>query len=369
MAGQYPLPSGGSADTSGAGGSSYPLPDGGVWATAVPDETEALTGIAAAASIGTMTGESGNTLTGLAAAVSQGSMQGGQSGALSGVQASVSLGTMTVSLGPLQEALSGVEVGTRLGTMVPVVTETVLWPLEWTQPAYRQAVIGSYLYIQYNDDEDLLEMVQAYNDLSQQIIDWFVALNLPIYTQDPISGDLLDWVAMGVYGQARPVLPAGTSRDLGPLNTYAFNVLGPNMRRTIGPSEYFATTDDVFRRVITWNFYKGDGRTFDVRWLKRRVMRFLLGANGTDPGIDQTYQVSVTFGVAGEVTIRLVSGVRNIVRAAIPNTFALNTLTPNQIDTTWTQYAPLANAQIFKAAVDAGVLQLPFQFTWTVVIV
>lgn len=249
------------------------------------------------------------------------------------------------------------------------MSETILWPLPWTEPAYRAAVLPSYLYVQYNDDEDLLEMVAAYNDQQQQIIDWFVALNLPIYTQDPVSGALLDWVALGVYGQARPVLPAGTSRDLGPLNTYAFDVLPPNGRRTIGPTQYYATTDDVFRRVITWNFYKGDGRTFDVRWLKRRVMRFLLGDNGIDPGIDQTYQVSVTFGVDAEVTIRLVSGVRNIVRAAIPNTFALNTRQFNQVDTTWTQYAPLANAEIFKAAVDAGVLQLPFQYTWTVVIV
>ena len=29
---------------------------------------------------------------------------------------------------------------------------------------------------------------------------------------------------------------------------------------------------------MTWHLYKGDGKTFNTRWLKRRVMRFLTGA-------------------------------------------------------------------------------------------
>ena len=43
-----------------------------------------------------------------------------------------------------------------------------------------------------------------------------------------------------------------------------------------------AVTDDVFKRILTWHFYKGDGKNFSVRWLKRRIWRFLQGANGTD---------------------------------------------------------------------------------------
>ena len=248
------------------------------------------------------------------------------------------------------------------------MTDTVLWPTVWEEPAYRPTAIPSYLYFQYNDDEDLLAMVEAYNQSMQAIVDWFIGLNLPIYTNAPVSGALLDWVAEGLYGEARPVLPSAVSRDLGAFNTVPLNMLAFNARRIVAPSTFYATTDDIFRRVITWNFYKGDGRQFNVRWLKRRVMRFLLGENGTAPTIDQTYQVSVTFGVDSEVTIRLVSGVRNITRAALFNTFAFNTRQYNQIDTTWTEYAPLLNGEIFKAACDAGVLQLPFQFTWTVVI-
>jgi hypothetical protein len=119
---------------------------------------------------------------------------------------------------------------------------------------------------------------------------------------------------------------------------------------------------------MTWNFYKGDGRTFSVRWLKRRVMRFLTGANGTDPGVDNTYQISVTFGPSNDVTIRLVAGLREITAGAIYNRAGFNTQPFNGLRTVYTAYAPLLDGEIFKSAVDAGVLQMPFQFTWTVVI-
>jgi len=244
-----------------------------------------------------------------------------------------------------------------------------LYPETWTLPTYRETVIPSYLYIQYNDDDDLLAFVEAYNQTAQEFISWFASANLPVYTAVTIAGALLDWVALGLYGIARPVLPAAKSRDLGPFNTFMFNTLPPNGRKMIDPGTYYITTDDVFKRVITWNFYKGDGRTFNVRGLKRRVMRFLTGENGVDPGVDNTYQISVTFGVDSQATIRLVSGIRNVIGGALPNTFACNARPPNQLVTTWTQYAPLEYGEIFKAAVDGGALQLPFQYTWTVVIV
>jgi len=43
---------------------------------------------------------------------------------------------------------------------------------------------------------------------------------------------------------------------------------------------------------------------FNVQWLKRRVLRFLNGANGISPTIDNTYAVSVSLiGTAFTVTI------------------------------------------------------------------
>lgn len=242
--------------------------------------------------------------------------------------------------------------------------------MAWAEvPPYRSDVIPSYLYVQYNDDDDLQAFVEAYNTLAQQITKWFAAIGLPVYTGDLIVGDLLDWVAEGLYGQARPVLPAGVSRDLGPYNTALFNQLPYNGRLRISPETYYATTDDIFKRCITWNFYKGDGRTFNVPWLKRRVMRFLSGTNGIDPPVDNTYQISVTFGAGNEVTIRLVAGLREITGGALYGRSAFNTQPFNGLQTVYTQYAPLLNGEIFKAAVQSGVLQLPFQYEWTVVLV
>ena len=45
-------------------------------------------------------------------------------------------------------------------------------PLWATEPAYLAKAIPSYLYVQYNDDDDLQAFVQAYNELAQEIITW-----------------------------------------------------------------------------------------------------------------------------------------------------------------------------------------------------
>jgi len=242
-----------------------------------------------------------------------------------------------------------------------------IYDLAWTRPAYRSQTIPSYLYIQYNDDDDLQAFVEAYNALSQELITWFAEINLPIYTGPLITGALLDWVALGLYGQARQTLPSGVNKNLGPFNTFTFNALPYNEMTTVESTDFFATTDDVFKRIITWNFYKGDGRQFSVRWLKRRIMRFLLGDNGTDPGIDQTYQVSVSFGLGDQVDIRILSGLRTVTAGPF-NTAAFNTLPLDGMTTVFQQYVPLEFAPIFKAAVDGGALQLPFQFDWIVTV-
>ena len=226
-------------------------------------------------------------------------------------------------------------------------------------------LIPSYLYWEYRDDDDLQAFVAAFNQLAQGYVDWFNDINLPIYTGAQIFGALLDWVGQGVYGVSRPVLPSGFTRLLGPLNTYMPNVLRPNESRLISPTTYYATTDDVYKRIITWQFYKGDGRVCDTVWLKRRIMRFLIGTDGTAPSIDNTYQISVTY-AGGVVTINILAGIRRVVGGAIPNVARPNRVRPNQVTTTYTPFAPLALAPIFKAAVDAGVLSLPMQHSYVV---
>lgn len=236
-------------------------------------------------------------------------------------------------------------------------------------PESLAKTIPSYLYQQYNDDDDLQGFVMSFNAMAQQYVTWFNEIGLPIYTGDPISGTLLDWVAQGLYGLTRPALSSGQNRDLGPYNTYAYNVLPYNSKKLVGAQDIVATTDDVFKRCITWNFFKGDGRQFNVRWLKRRIMRFLNGVNGTNPNVPVTYQISITFGLHGQVNIRLLNGERTLLGGATFNSAPYNTTAYNQLRSSFQTFAPLANASILREAILSGALQLPFQFTYPISIV
>ena len=102
------------------------------------------------------------------------------------------------------------------------------------------------------------------------------------------------------------------------------------------PDTYTSTSDDTFRRIITWAFYKGDGKTVSPHWLKLRIKRFLKGINGKDVISPTTYQISVA-----------------------PTGFKAWTITLQNT----------TESQIFKIAVEAGVLELPFQITWTVTLI
>ena len=233
-------------------------------------------------------------------------------------------------------------------------------------PTTVQGTIPSYLYQEYSDDDDLQAFVAAYNTIAQTYVNTFNQINLPIYTGPLIVGSLLDWVALGLYGFPRPTLSSGLNRNLGPLNTWALNTLAFNSYKLIGPSNVTVTTDDIFKRIITWNFFKGDGNIFDIRWLKRRIMRFLYGTNGINFNVSQTYQISVTFGIKNQVNINLISGRRTITGGAIFDRFALNTAPFNTIRSFFTPITPLPNAAVFKEALDSGVLQLPFQYDYVV---
>jgi hypothetical protein len=88
----------------------------------------------------------------------------------------------------------------------------------------RTGTIPAYLYEEYTDDDDLQAFFTAYNQWQQDFVDTFNGLNLPIYTQPKINGELLDWVGQGIYGYPRPTLsPFTKGRMIGPYNTYAYN--------------------------------------------------------------------------------------------------------------------------------------------------
>jgi hypothetical protein len=238
-------------------------------------------------------------------------------------------------------------------------------------PTSLTQVIPAYLYQEYSDDPDLQSFWSAYNTLAQQYLNWFVQFGqiLADYRNPLIIGPLLDWIAQGLYGMARPTLFSSKNKNIGSFNTWAFNTIPYDRLKRIGPQTYYATTDDVFKRVLTWHVFKGDGKVFDIRWLKRRVARFLQCANGTSLNVDQTYQISVTFGVGNQVTIRLISGIRTVLGGALYNRFKFNTMRFNGINTSFMPLAPITFAATFQEAVQSGALELPFQFTYNIVIV
>lgn len=230
-------------------------------------------------------------------------------------------------------------------------------------------VIPSYLYWQYRDDDNLQAFVDAYNQLAQAYISWFCALNLPAYTQDPIVAGLLDWVGAGLYGLDRPVLGAGQEYLRGPYDTWRFNELGYNERRRSGTFTSQRASDDLYRRALTWHFYKGDGRQFTITWLKRRVARFLIGADGRDPGVDQTYRVSVSIGLDRQINITLLRYMARRRRSAAYDTWRFNERTYDEIDLAITDLGPQLDAATqFKQMVEQGMLELPFQYTYVVTV-
>jgi len=206
-------------------------------------------------------------------------------------------------------------------------------------PTSLQGLIKSYLYKQYEDDDDLQSFVAAQNYLAQQWVNDFNNLSLPVWSA--LSGNLLDWVAWGLYGIQRPTLsyqkPAPSGAGSGPYNTMAYNTSvyagGRLHPANTNPITYLPVTDDVYKRILTWHLYSGDGFQFSTPWLKRRAHRFMNGANGYLATEDNTYDVSVTTTDAASITI------------AVRNT---------DIGTA------------FQYAVIDGVLALPFQFSVTV---
>jgi hypothetical protein len=255
---------------------------------------------------------------------------------------------------------------------VPPAFTPIVGPFPPTSPTGVHHPIWSYLYQEYSDDTDLQAFVAAYNSMMQDIVDTFNSLNLPIYTKAPIEGPMLDWVGQGVYGLARPSLRSGQYKVLGPYNTmnYGENAAVYDGWELLYPNQIAITNDDIYRRILTWHFSKGDGKYFSIPWLKKRVMRFIMGKNGTQPNIDQHYQISVSLNPVGGATIRFVTGERTISGGSTynENNFAYNVVKYNEEDSIYVPLPSLPNMQDFYEAVTSGVIELPFQFKWDVVV-
>lgn len=224
----------------------------------------------------------------------------------------------------------------------------------------------AYAYQQYQDDADVKAFFTAYTQIGQQYLDSINALQLPIYSGPNLTGALLDWVMVGLYDIVRPALPRTEGYAIGPYGTTYYGQISYAVRRAITPSQFYETTDDIYKRIGTWALWKGDGKVFNIRWLKRRVMRFLTGENGTPGETGQTYRVSVTM-VGSMVTIRIFAGVRTITGPVSYGTFSYGTKSYGRLISTYVAYPNAELAPILQSAIDAGVLELPFQFTYDVI--
>jgi hypothetical protein len=157
------------------------------------------------------------------------------------------------------------------------------------------AIIPAYPYTQYNDDLNIDAFFKTFNLLAQEELDDLNALALPCWTSPSITGWLLDWIALGIYGQTRPAVQlVRFSATRGPYDTVEYNEIPYAHIQNYKAGQYAYMNDDIFKRVLTWNFYKGDGFGFSIPWLKRRIARFIRGVGGTDPRLQDTFDVGVT---------------------------------------------------------------------------
>jgi hypothetical protein len=161
-----------------------------------------------------------------------------------------------------------------------------------TQPL--QQTVPAYVYAQFADDPDISAFFDAYNSLGQGYLDWFLQTPLSVYTSPNISGPLLDWIGQGIYGIQRPTISSITSKISGAYGTTAYG-LNPYATRKVKQSgSVTILDDDIYKRVLTWHLYLGDGRQMSVQWLRRRVARFIFGANGDDIPADYLQQISIS---------------------------------------------------------------------------
>lgn len=226
--------------------------------------------------------------------------------------------------------------------------------------------IKSYPYLQYMDDDNIAAFFTAYNALLIDFYNWMLNSSLPIFIGNYHTGAELKWLVKGIYGQNFPYLVTNKTTSNGPYNTFVFNSLPYNTRKTTTVSNNIATSDDIFKRILTWNFYKNDGMYFTVPWLKRRVMRFLTGADGNDIVNDSQAGISVTFDGNGGVIIGISSVTSYITAGALYGTDQYNGEPVGSMDVSATVNGDFQFASVLKAAFENGLLRMPFWASVTV---
>lgn len=152
----------------------------------------------------------------------------------------------------------------------------------------------AYPYHQFSDDQNIVALFAAYNRLAQDTLSWMVTHPMALYTGPALSGDFLTYCALCLYGQFRYRISYTELRDVtGEIDSSMINRLAVNETPIDKRYSGSAISDDLFKRILTWNLYKGDGLCFSIPWLKRRIMRFLTGEDGHAWRFNSTAPVSV----------------------------------------------------------------------------
>src|ERR1700677_4526539 len=202
-----------------------------------------------------------------------------------------------------------------------------------------QTILPAFPYQWCADDTNICAFFTAYNQIAQSYLNWQNSTPLALYTSPNISGPLLDWIGQGIYGITRPVISTlSTSSVFAALDAVPLDTIAIDGSSSSSTGSAFLANDDFYKRLITWQTYIGDGRTFNAMVLRKRIARFLYGANGTDITASQAQAVSVAS--TGETTYTI-----NVPSAANPA------------------------STYFQELFNQGTLSFPFMLTGTVSVV
>lgn len=155
-------------------------------------------------------------------------------------------------------------------------------------------IIPAYIYKQYQDDANVLAFAEGINAIAQGYLDWFNGTPLAVYTDPSISGQLLDFVGTNYYGIERPVISTLRTTKAGAWNSESFNAIPFDGFRYSQSGTATPADDDIYKRLLTWYTYRGDGVQMSVEWLRRRIARFVYGTNGSDIDVGLIANISIT---------------------------------------------------------------------------
>lgn len=225
------------------------------------------------------------------------------------------------------------------------------------------STIKAYPYLQFNDDPNIKAYFDAFNLTAQNYVDAFGNMVLPDYTSNEISGDLLDFVGENIYGIKRPIVFNGQPSWLGGLNSMGFNEMPLAwLKRDYSHVLNYIANDDIYKRVLTWNTYKGDGDVFKIRWLKRRINRFLFGPNGTDILNDNTYLISVQYAENGDIGVVINPRYRTVQSGAIFSRMPFNQKVLDSLTIAQSQPNFIKYSDTLSYLMAYGSLNVPFQY-------